>query len=141
MDSPTRSDTSVDQDLSNIVDTITSAGKPTTPSQPSVDATVDYVLAEVNSLKRKQVMIQEQMETKTKEMQGLRETLLVMSGAVQGLQHIHQFMTKKEEVTEPFCASAQLLCPRKSASSSSSSSSSSSAAAAAAPDAAASTPI
>lgn len=105
MNSPSSSDSNgsaiADQDLCDLVESITH----TPLVQPSVKDTIEYVLSEVSHLKRKQAMIQEQMESKAKEVQGLRETLLVVGGALQGMQHIHQFMTR-EEATETACATA-----------------------------------
>lgn len=59
--------------------------------------TFEYVTEEIENLKRKQSMIQEQIEAKNKEIHSLRETLLVVNGALQGLQHIHTFMADKEK--------------------------------------------
>jgi phage/plasmid primase-like uncharacterized protein len=59
--------------------------------------TFEYVTEEIENLKRKQSMIQEQIEAKNKEVHSLRETLLVVNGALQGLQHIHTFMVDKEK--------------------------------------------
>ena len=103
MNSPSSSNGSsvADQDLCDLVESITH----TPLVQPSIKDTIEYVLAEVSQLKRKQAMIQEQMESKAKEVQGLRETLLVVGGALQGMQHIHQFITR-EQAAETACATA-----------------------------------
>lgn len=103
MNSPSSSNGSAaaDQDLCDLVESITQ----TPLLQPSVKDTIEYVQAEVTHLKRKQAMIQEQMDCKAKEVQGLRETLLVVGGALQGMQHIHQFMTR-EGATETACGTA-----------------------------------
>lgn len=98
-----------DQDLCDLVESITH----TPLLQPSVKDTIEYVQSEVTHLKRKQAMIQEQMECKAKEVQGLRETLLVVGGALQGMQHIHQFMTR-EEATETACGTEPCPHPKPS---------------------------
>ena len=46
--------------------------------------TLDYVTAELDNINRKQALIQQQIEGKNKEIATLRETLLVVSGALQG---------------------------------------------------------
>ena len=93
---PTLTEDEPDSELSELVDTFQKLqhSKPfmTAPTNPE---TLAYVTAEMESLTRKQGLIQQQIEGKSKEIVTLRETLLVVSGALQGLQHIHKFMTKE----------------------------------------------
>lgn len=63
---------------------------------PTTPETLAYLTTEMQNLKRRQTVIQEQIEGKNNEIVSLRETLLVVSGALQGLQHIHTFMMKEE---------------------------------------------
>ena len=74
----------------------------------------EYVLAEIKNLQQKQASVQADLDAKLKETQALRETLLVMSGAIQGLQHIHQFI-----MTDPDGAKARGSVPDSSSSESS----------------------
>jgi hypothetical protein len=90
-----------DSELSELVETFQKIqhSLPSTAKGPTSPETLDYVTAELDNIQRKQALIQQQIEGKNKEIVTLRETLLVVSGALQGLQHIHKFMTK--EGTEP----------------------------------------
>jgi hypothetical protein len=66
------------------------------PHGPSPLATLEYVRGEVENLRKKQALVQEQIDAKTKEIHALRETLLVVNGALQGLEHIQEFMVDAE---------------------------------------------
>lgn len=48
----------------------------------------DYLLSENRMLQDRQRHLQEQLQNKAKEMQGIRETILVVSGALQAIQHV-----------------------------------------------------
>lgn len=61
---------------------------------PAFERTFQYVSNEVESLRTKQASIQEQIDKKNREVVSLRETLLVVNGALQGLQHIYKFMSQ-----------------------------------------------
>lgn len=61
----------------------------------SAEKTLEHVVTEIDNLRSKQAMIQEQIDKKKNEMSALRETLLVVNGALQGLQHVQQFMTQE----------------------------------------------
>lgn len=65
----------------------------------SSHATLDYVKGEIENLRKKQALVQEQMDAKTKELHQLRETLLVVNGALQGLEHIQEFMVDDESAS------------------------------------------
>lgn len=64
------------------------AALPASSAQP----TLDYVHGEIENLRKKQALVQEQIDTKTKEVHTLRETLLVVNGALQGMEHIRDFI-------------------------------------------------
>ena len=89
-----RSEEGPDAELSNLVESLQKIQAAKAAPPRSKPETVDYVSGELENLKRKQAMIQEQMDTKTREIATLRETLLVVNGAVQGLQHIHKYLTE-----------------------------------------------
>ncbi len=78
----------------------TPAPAPQSPPRPGppvvpVDKMVEYTAVEMNNLKKKQAALQEAIETKTKEVANLRETLLVVNGAVQGIQHVQTFISDR----------------------------------------------
>lgn len=56
-----------------------------------------YIDGELQNLKNKQADIQRDIETKNKEATLLRETLLVVNGALQGVEHIQRYLTRAEE--------------------------------------------
>lgn len=87
-----------DSELSELVETFQKIqhSLPSAIKAPTNPETLEYVAAELDNIHRKQALIQQQIEGKNKEIATLRETLLVVSGALQGLQHIHKFMTKEE---------------------------------------------
>ena len=93
-----------DSELSELVETFQKIqhSLPSTMKGPTNPETLDYVTAELDNINRKQALIQQQIEGKNKEIATLRETLLVVSGALQGLQHIHKFMTKEGTETSSF---------------------------------------
>ena len=89
-----------DPELSNLVESFQKLQKGAlegSASEMTAKHTMEYVKEEIENLKRKQTMIQEQIEAKNKEVHTLRETLLVVNGALQGLQHIQNFMEDKEK--------------------------------------------
>ncbi len=68
--------------------------------QPSFAAKVAaYVEKEVETLRARQTVIQEEIERKTKETVTLRETLLVVNGALQGIQHVRAFILGEGELS------------------------------------------
>ena len=95
--SPLANDNDPDAELSELVEKFQKIqhSLPSAFKGPGSPETLQYVMTEIENLTRKQAMIQQQIEGKNKEIQTLRETLLVVSGALQGLQHIHKFMTKE----------------------------------------------
>lgn len=98
-------ETKPDPELSDLVETFQKLQKgmshpPSSQNDISSSVnnhTLEYVKEEIENLKRKQNVIQEQIEAKNKEIHSLRETLLVVNGALQGLHHIHTFMVDKEK--------------------------------------------
>jgi hypothetical protein len=66
---------------------------PAAPKAPGVSEAQEYAQQEVEALRKRQAAIHEQVEAKTKEIGQLRETLLVLAGAVQGLEHMRKFMS------------------------------------------------
>ncbi len=67
----------------------------------SSEETLAYLTAEIQTLKAKQKTIQESLQNKGKELQVMRETLLVVSGALQGLQHVLGYIEHKESLPVP----------------------------------------
>lgn len=55
------------------------------------ERSIAHIDSEVAALEAKSKGIQEEMQTKTKELATLKETLLVVSGALQGLGHMRQY--------------------------------------------------
>ena len=66
-----------------------------TPSVSFEKKVGDFVLTEVGNLKQKQAEIQKEIEKKNTEAATLRETLLVVNGALQGVQHVHDYITRE----------------------------------------------
>jgi hypothetical protein len=96
----TREDDEPDTELSELVESFQKLQKkmPGTAwieTGPTAKETLDYVGREIENLKGKQTTIQEHIEVKNKEIRSLRDTLLVVNGALQGLQHINHFMSEK----------------------------------------------
>lgn len=101
-----------DTELSELVETFeklrpVQAPPPPPPPPPSpvralpslVDKIADYASLEMENLKKKQAKLQEGIETKTKELATMRETLLVVSGAIQGIQHVHTFISDQRSLS------------------------------------------
>jgi uncharacterized protein YoxC len=87
-----------DTELSELVDTFQKLqhSLPSTHG-PSTPETLEYLKTEIGKLTEKQHTIQAQIDSKTNEIVTLRQTLLVVSGALQGLQHVHSFMSTSAE--------------------------------------------
>lgn len=105
-DDNTPSANETDPELSDLVESFQKLQKgalssETTVSVPSgtTEHTLRYAAEEIDNLKRKQGTIQEQIDTKNKEIHTLRETLLVVNGALQGMQHIQNFIMDQEKCT------------------------------------------
>jgi hypothetical protein len=59
------------------------------PSGPVKEVRLsDYLVNESRQLIERQKALQEQLQAKSKEMQSIRETILVVSGALQAVEHI-----------------------------------------------------
>ena len=54
-----------------------------------------YLAMEAEVLEKRQQAAQETIEAKAKELQGLRENMLVISGALQGVQHIKAYLDQQ----------------------------------------------
>lgn len=54
-----------------------------------------YLEKEIENLRKKQGTIQEEIDKKNKEAATLRETLLVVNGALQGMQHVQSYVTQE----------------------------------------------
>lgn len=86
-----------DAELTELVESlqkIQAVQRPAPQVDPAFERTLQYVNGEIASLRGKQATIQEQIEKKNKEIATLRETLLIVNGALQGMQHIHSFMNQ-----------------------------------------------
>lgn len=78
---------------------ITAVAPPAPPpnvSEPAgkaayAERSIAHIDSEVAALEAKSKGIQEEMQAKTKELATLKETLLVVSGALQGLGHMRQY--------------------------------------------------
>ena len=94
----TNADVQTDAELSDLVDTFQKLqhSLPSTHG-PSTPETLEYVATEIRNLTEKHAQIQEKIDSKTNEIASLRQTLLVVSGALQGLQHVHAFMSTSAE--------------------------------------------
>ncbi len=82
------------------------AGTPAPSPPPSIPIAKlqAYLTKEVDMLEKRQQAAQEAIEAKAKELQGLRENMLVISGALQGVQHIKAYLDQQqphEPVTTP----------------------------------------
>jgi len=104
--SSTKAPVESDSELSELVDTFQKLqhSLPSTHG-PSTAETLEHLVAEIRKLTEKQQFIQEQIDSKTNEIATFRQTLLVVSGALQGLQHVHTFMSTSAEAR----ASSSLL--------------------------------
>jgi hypothetical protein len=94
-------DAQTDTELSDLVDTFQKLqhSLPSTHG-PSTPETLEYLTGEIGKLTEKQALIQQQIDGKTNDIVSLRQTLLVVSGALQGLQHVHTFMSTSAEARE-----------------------------------------
>lgn len=63
------------------------------PSFP--DKVNAYLEKEMENLRTKQTTIQGEIDKKAKETATLRETLLVVNGALQGIQHVRSFILEE----------------------------------------------
>lgn len=92
----TKEEEEPDSELSDLVESFQKLIPSAPPKGPSSPETLVYVSTEMENLKRRQGMVQEQIESKKKDIASLRETLLVVSGALQGLQHVRAFIATEE---------------------------------------------
>lgn len=66
-------------------------------SSPGLETLLDdYLKRETESLNSRQTGLQETIQIKSKELQTAKETLLVISGALQGMQHVAAFLQQQK---------------------------------------------
>jgi uncharacterized protein YlxW (UPF0749 family) len=73
--------------------------QPAAQSPSIADKVNVYLEKEIESLRAKQATIQEEIDKKNKEASTLRETLLVVNGALQGIQHVKSFILGEEALS------------------------------------------
>lgn len=66
-------------------------------SQSETNPLKEYITNEYKMLVQKQNSLQQELQVKAKEIQSIRETILVVSGAMQALQHVGTHMGIKIE--------------------------------------------
>lgn len=75
-------------------------GTAPTPSIP-LGPFQEYLTNEIEVLEKRQLAAQEAVEAKAKELQSLRENLLVVSGALQGVQHVKRHVHQQQPTPSP----------------------------------------
>ena len=70
-----------------------------------------YIDNEVQQLLTRQKHIQESIQNKNKEITSLRETLLVVSGALQGLQHVQAYVPPPAQAPEAPASGQVVVVP------------------------------
>lgn len=73
------------------------ASSSTAIEPPSI---TDFLDSELKALQVRQRQIQDDLQEKTREVQSLRETLLVVSGALQAVQHVAHHVKTRDETTK-----------------------------------------
>lgn len=67
------------------------------PVEPSFHEKITaYLEKEMQNLQEKQGNIKKEIDQKNKDVAVLRETLLVVNGALQGIQHVHAYVNQAE---------------------------------------------
>lgn len=56
----------------------------------------EYLTKECQSMKDRQRKLQEEFQEKQRQMQGIKETLLVISGAIQAIEHVMAHVSEAE---------------------------------------------
>jgi molecular chaperone GrpE (heat shock protein) len=69
------------------------------PEAPKKESITTYLKNELNSLRERQKSLQEEFQNKNKEMANIRETLLVVSGALQAIEHVSNHEAVKSSST------------------------------------------
>lgn len=90
------------QTMDALADMLNHLREPVDETPPSpYDAILGYLRKETSALQARQTALQETLQAKTREMQTTRETLLVISGALQGLQHVQTFLAEQQAPAPP----------------------------------------
>jgi uncharacterized protein YoxC len=83
-------------EVANLLEALKAAAPaPVVSETPSIS---EFLETEVKALQVRQRQIQDDLQEKTREAQTLRETLLVVSGALQAVQHVAQHVKTRDEI-------------------------------------------